>query len=69
MLTRAAQDLYAVGDQARAAQSAQALLARTPPVDAPKQRIGWTIIGQVAFNSGRFPAGRERLRACARGRG
>jgi tetratricopeptide (TPR) repeat protein len=55
VLTRTAQDLYASGDQARAAQSAQALLARTPAVDAAKQRIAWTIIGQVSFNQGDFP--------------
>ncbi len=54
VLTHAAQDLYAAGDQARAAQTAQALLARTPPVDAAKQRIAWTIVGQVSFNQGDF---------------
>ena len=55
VLTRAAQDLYAAGDQAQAAQSAQALLARTPSVDPAKQRIAWTIVGQVSFNLGDFP--------------
>ncbi|HEX4375809.1 MAG TPA: tetratricopeptide repeat protein [Steroidobacteraceae bacterium] len=50
ILTRAAQDLYAAGDQARASDIAKVLLARTPPVDAAKQRIAWTIVGQVAFN-------------------
>jgi cellulose synthase operon protein C len=55
VLTRAAQDLYAAGDQAQAAQSAQALLARTPAVDPAKQRIAWTIVGQVSFNQGDFP--------------
>src|ERR1700722_11569868 len=54
VLTRAAQDLYAAGDQVLAVQSAQALLARTPSVDAAKQRIAWTIIGQVSFNQGDF---------------
>ena len=55
VLTRAAQDLYAAGDQPQAAQTAQMLLARMPPVDAAKQRIGWTIIGQVSFNQGDYP--------------
>ena len=55
VLTRAAQDLYAAGDQALAAQSAQLLLARSPSVDAAKQRIAWTIVGQVSFNQGDFP--------------
>lgn len=50
ILTHAAQDLYAAGDQPRAAQAAQALIGRTPPVSPAQQRIGWTIIGQVAFN-------------------
>ncbi|HEY6452442.1 MAG TPA: tetratricopeptide repeat protein [Steroidobacteraceae bacterium] len=48
--THVAQDLYAAGDQSRAAQTAQALLARNPPVDTAKQRIAWTIVGQVSFN-------------------
>ena len=46
-------------------QSAQLLLARTAAVDAAKQRIAWTIIGQVSFNQGDFAAGRGRLHACA----
>jgi tetratricopeptide (TPR) repeat protein len=56
VLTRAAQDLYAAGDQVQAAHSAQILLARTPSVDAAKQRIAWTIVGQVSFNQGDFAA-------------
>jgi tetratricopeptide (TPR) repeat protein len=55
VLTRAAQDLYAAGDQAPAAKTAQLLLARTPSVDPAKQRIAWTIVGQVSFNQGDFP--------------
>jgi tetratricopeptide (TPR) repeat protein len=54
VLTRAAQDLYAAGDLVRASASAQTLLARVPPVDAAKQRIGWMIIGQSASNQGQF---------------
>jgi tetratricopeptide (TPR) repeat protein len=56
VLTHAAQDLYAGGDQVRAAQAAQALLARTPPVTAAQQRIAWTIVGQVSFNQGDYAA-------------
>jgi tetratricopeptide (TPR) repeat protein len=55
VLTRTAQDMYSSGDQVRAAQSARAVLARVPAVDAAKQRIAWTIIGQVNFNQGDFP--------------
>jgi tetratricopeptide (TPR) repeat protein len=54
VLTRAAQDLYAGGDQAQAALAAQALLARAPAVDPAKQRIAWTIVGQVSFNQGDY---------------
>ena len=50
VLTRAAQDVYAAHDLPRAIKLAQTLLARAPPVDAAKQRIGWTIIGQAWFN-------------------
>jgi tetratricopeptide (TPR) repeat protein len=52
VLTRAAQDLYAAKDLTRAMQAAHALLARQPPVDGAKQRIGWTIIGQSQFDQG-----------------
>jgi tetratricopeptide (TPR) repeat protein len=62
VLTHAAQDLYAAGDQAQAAASAQALLALSPAVDAAKQRIGWTIIGQVSFNQGDFAAAEDAFK-------
>ncbi|MGH8144066.1 MAG: tetratricopeptide repeat protein, partial [Steroidobacteraceae bacterium] len=55
VLTHAAQDLYAAGDQVRAAQAARELLARTGGVDSSQQRIGWTIVGQVNLNHGDFP--------------
>ena len=53
--TRAAQDLFAAHDLDRAVGVAEQLLARTPPVDQAKQRIGWTIIGQARFEQGQFP--------------
>jgi tetratricopeptide (TPR) repeat protein len=56
VLTRSAQELYADGDQPRAAEISRAVLARTPPVDAPKERIAWTIIGQVSFNQADYSA-------------
>ncbi|HEX4023477.1 MAG TPA: tetratricopeptide repeat protein [Steroidobacteraceae bacterium] len=55
VFTHAAQDLYAAGDQVRAAQAARLLLARSAGVERAQQRIGWTIIGQVGFNQGDFP--------------
>ena len=54
VLTRAAQDVFAAHDLPRSISLAQALLARSPPVEAAKQRIGWTIIGQSQFELGRF---------------
>jgi cellulose synthase operon protein C len=55
VLTRAAQDLYTAGEQDRAAEAAKTLLDRTPAVDAAKQRIAWTLIGQVSFNQNDYP--------------
>ena len=54
VLTRAAQDVFAQHDLPRSIKLAESLLARTPPVDAAKQRIGWTIIGQAQFEQGAF---------------
>jgi tetratricopeptide (TPR) repeat protein len=54
VMTRAAEDLYAAKDSVRAVQVAEKLLARMPPVDLPKQRIAFTIIGQTAFNAAQF---------------
>jgi tetratricopeptide (TPR) repeat protein len=55
VLTRAAQDLYAAHDLPRAMQAARDLLARRPPVDGARQRIGWTIIGQAQFDQAAYP--------------
>ncbi len=54
VLTRAAEDIYAAGDRPRAISVAESLLARQPPVDAAKQRIGWTIIAQSHFDQGEY---------------
>jgi tetratricopeptide (TPR) repeat protein/TolA-binding protein len=51
VLTRAAQDLYAAGNQARATQTAQRLL-RQPGATAAQQRIALSIVGQVSANQG-----------------
>ncbi len=55
VLTRAAQDVYAAHDLPRAIQLSQLLLARDPPADVAKQRIGWTIIGQAQFDQANYP--------------
>ncbi|MGB8692693.1 MAG: tetratricopeptide repeat protein [Steroidobacteraceae bacterium] len=54
VLTRAAQDVFAAHDLPRAIKLAEALLARAPPVEAAKQRIGWTIVGQAQFEQAAF---------------
>ncbi|HEY1314081.1 MAG TPA: tetratricopeptide repeat protein [Steroidobacteraceae bacterium] len=52
VLTRAAADLYAAKDYPRAIAAAEELLARQPPVDASKQRVAWTVIGNSNFDQG-----------------
>lgn len=52
---RAAQEIFSTGDRTRAVQVSERILARQPPVDRPKQRIAWTIIGQSHFDAGAFP--------------
>ncbi len=54
VLTRAAGELYAAKDYARATSAAQTLLERQPPVDAAKQRIAWTVIANSNFEQGYF---------------
>jgi cellulose synthase operon protein C len=54
VLTRATTDLYTVKDYPRATAAAESLLARQPPVDATKQRIAWTVIGNSNFEQGVF---------------
>ena len=54
VLTHAAEDIFAAGDRARAITVAQAVLARQPPVDLPKQRIAWTIIAQSYYDQGDY---------------
>jgi cellulose synthase operon protein C len=54
VLTRAAEEIFAAGDRARAVSISQSILARQPPVDPAKQRIAWTIIGQSYFDQGEY---------------
>jgi len=54
VLTRAAADLYASKDYARAMAAAQALLAKTPPPTAAQQRVAWTVIANCDFDQGEF---------------
>ncbi len=55
VITRAAQDVFALNDLPRAIEVANLVLTHSPPVDAPKQRIAWTIIAQAKFDQGAFP--------------
>jgi len=54
VLTRAAQEIFESGDLQRAISVSESILARQPPVDQPKQRIAWTIIGQSHFDMGAY---------------
>ncbi|MBV8910555.1 MAG: tetratricopeptide repeat protein, partial [Gammaproteobacteria bacterium] len=54
VLTRAAEEIFAAGDRARAVSVSESLLARQPPVDAAKQRIAWTVIAQSHFDQGEY---------------
>jgi tetratricopeptide (TPR) repeat protein len=54
VLTRAATELYAAKDYLRAVSTSEALLAKQPAVDAAKQRIAWTVIGNSNFDQGVF---------------
>lgn len=51
---RAAQDLFAARNLEGAVKVAEQLLARSPAVDASKQRIAWTIIGQSRFEQAQY---------------
>ena len=54
VLTRAAEETFAAGDRERAVGLSRLILARQPPVDAPKQRIAWMIIAQADFDQGKY---------------
>ena len=68
MLTRAAEDIFAAGDRARAISVSQTILAPAPPVDLAKQRIAWTIIAQSHFDQGEYDKAEPALRPGARAR-
>ncbi len=54
VITRAAQDVFALKDLPRSIDIAQRVLAHQPAVDVPKQRIAWNIIGEANFELGVF---------------
>ncbi|HPF26805.1 MAG: tetratricopeptide repeat protein [Steroidobacteraceae bacterium] len=65
VLTRSAEQVFALGDLPRAIELAELVLARQPAVDVAKQRIAWTIVGQANFDQGQF-AKAEQAYAAAR---
>jgi cellulose synthase operon protein C len=54
VLTRAATDIYAAKDLPRAITVSEQLLARQPPVDEAKQRIGWSVIARSHYELNEF---------------
>jgi TolA-binding protein len=54
--TNAAEKLYALDDYMRARDVAQAVVARTPPVDSKLQRTAWTVLAHSDFDLGDFAA-------------
>ncbi len=54
VLTRSAEQVFALGNLPRAIELAEQVLARQPPVDVAKQRIAWTIVGQANFDQKKF---------------
>ncbi|MCB1625999.1 MAG: tetratricopeptide repeat protein, partial [Pseudomonadales bacterium] len=65
VLTRSAEQVFALGNLPRAIELGEQVLARQPPVDAAKQRIAWTIVGQANFDQGNFDQA-ERAYVAAR---
>jgi TolA-binding protein len=54
--TDAAEKLYALGDYARARDVAQAVAARSPPVETALQRTAWTVRAHSEFDLADFAA-------------
>jgi cellulose synthase operon protein C len=56
VLTNAAERLYALKDNERAAQVAQQVLALNPPAPPEQRRVAFTVAGHTAFERGDFVA-------------
>lgn len=56
VLTRAAEQLYALGDGEQAASAARRVLALQPPAPAAQRRVAWTVVAHAAFERGEFNA-------------
>src|SRR5439155_7811843 len=56
VLTRAAEQLYALRDGERASDIARQVLALQPPATAEQRRVAWTVIAHSAFERNDFKA-------------
>jgi TolA-binding protein len=54
VLTKAAEDLYRLGDAARANVAAKRLLTEYPQADAALERTAWTVAGHSSFELARY---------------
>ncbi len=54
VLVNAADTLYKLHDDDRAATVAQQVLDLSPPATPEQRRVAWTVVGNTAFESGRF---------------
>jgi tetratricopeptide (TPR) repeat protein len=54
VLTHAADTLFKLHDNARAAEVAQQVLALQPPATPAQRRVAWTLVAHTAFEAGAF---------------
>ncbi|PTT86328.1 hypothetical protein DBR42_13715, partial [Pelomonas sp. HMWF004] len=54
VLTRAAEQLYALGDGEQALKAARRVLAQQPPAAAAQRRVAWTVVAHTAFERAEF---------------
>ena len=54
VLTNAAEKLFTLGDQARAATVARQVLALQPPAEPANRRVAWTVIAHSSFERGDY---------------
>ena len=62
VLTNAADTLFKLHDNDRAAGVAQQVLALQPPATPAQRRVAWTLVAHTSFEAGKFAEGREGVR-------
>jgi len=55
VLTNAAEQYYALGDNQQAVKVARQVLALKPPAAAAQRRVAWTVVAHTSFDKGAFP--------------